>query len=1265
MPGPARDLDVHSHVQYLQQQIASCLPSSSPHAVIKLKHTMSAATWVLVQSKRAWRTTLHEAQTLQKNTLMHTVFAAWKVATTDPSGDHHDAMTAQFDQLLRDQDLFIAKALFEFRNLGRQVTAASRFDDKAFYQALLGEGADHLLPHQIRELWKVIKRTLPKHQQKRQGVDPLRLMRLEDAWGPHFEQLEAGCPIAADAIVREVSTLCDPLRHVDPPAWHEVPTLFDLEHVLRKNKTGRATGFDPFTSGLYHSQPAALAEHAFSLLLKTWLWAEEPIQFKGGPMALLPKRPQPTAAQHFRGILLLPTLAKGFHALLRRQIMAILHSRRHPGQRGGFTQQEVLYGSQHFSVGVLFVDLSTAFHCLVREMVVGASQYLFLQRGFILNLAKGKTGVVATFCGPSAPALRREFQLTGQPGVAHCFPDGHSAFVHFSPAYRHLGTLYTSDQQLNAEISARIGAATSAFVQVSRRLLLNRHLPRKLCLQLFGSLILSKLYFAMGSWHTPTGRQVDRLRTALVRMVRKIVDSPPGPHGRSAAEVLVDAGLPDPRVRLAVDRLLYAQRLFHHGPEFLQTMIHAEVACHAHPWLEGLRHDLRWLYSVEAVPDERLLERDHTNLIDAWQASSGVWKGRIKRACQRHIFQESMILEAQQWHAQIFDVLRTHAYTFRPDPAVLHLQDGIYPCPECSRTFTTPQGVHTHRRRAHGVYCLEHHLLDSATCPACMRFLWSTQRLQQHLSYMPRSGVPNPCYAFLPQIDYAVTYSAVALPSVFRGQSRLDALVTEGPLWAGPTLRDRTLRHLEQERVRLQAEYCDFVAPDDVLTADQWIDVLCRLPEHYESWASRTFLVWGEHLLPDFLAEILDGEAEYLIEEAFSDLAGDLHEYQLAARLRQLDLCIRRHHDEASAPSVPHRPVRPPQQDCKPRSVPQQTVGRLFEQQEKWQNDLRQVAWDGFPSNPCTPMIRDLMPRPSFLIVHLFSGRRRHHDLHARLDAWAQRRNFDLTILSLDTAVAPVLGNLDQQSDTWGRLRELYLSGFVAASISGHPCETFSSARWHPPPAEFQHLHWPRPLRTAMNLFGIDHRTLKELFQTKIGTMFFLQTIWVLACHVSLGGLFIEEHPGVPRQEHHPSVWRSAIVQFFCKHLDIVLHHIRQWRFGASSVKPTGLLALRLPHFARDLYHHALPEVTRPETHAIGVDGSGQFRTSCHKEYPSALSAGLANALAQERTFRARTMRMVDRPAPQTCDWLLEVHRACAVIRDSTTWLPDFQGGGG
>jgi hypothetical protein len=93
-----------------------------------------------------------------------------------------------------------------------------------------------------------------------------------------------------------------------------------LERVLRNNRPGRATGNDPFTSDLFHNQAAALAEHAYPLLVKMWAWGEEPIQYKGGPMALLSKKPQPTTVAEYRGILLLPTLAKSFRATLQSLI---------------------------------------------------------------------------------------------------------------------------------------------------------------------------------------------------------------------------------------------------------------------------------------------------------------------------------------------------------------------------------------------------------------------------------------------------------------------------------------------------------------------------------------------------------------------------------------------------------------------------------------------------------------------------------------------------------------------------------------------------------------------------------------------------------------------------------------------------------------------------------------------------------------------------------------------------------------------------------
>eukprot|EP00435_Cladocopium_sp_Y103_P075801 s462_g65.t1 len=415
-----------------------------------------------------------------------------------------------------------------------------------------------------------------------------------------------------------------------------------------------------------------------------------------------------------------------------------------------------------------------------------------------------------------------------------------------------------------------------------------------------------------------------------------------------------------------------------------------------------------------------------------------------------------MILEAQTWHGSIFDVLRAHTFTFSPDPAMLNLQEGRFPCPDCPRVFTTPQGVHTHRRKVHGVFCPEHHLLDPATCPACMTFFWSAQRLQQHLSYMPRAGGPNRCFAYLQRLGYKVSYSAVALPTNVRGQSRLDALTVAGPHWEGPTSLEREVHRLRHERQRLMDEIADFDVPSDVVGAgdrlasvltavtwrwfgdfcrahhqcvdlvplrDRWIDVLCNLPDAYESWASRTFLAWGEHLMPDIQAALIDGEAEHLLDAAFADLA-----IATCMNTGWMRGCDKLNYVWIDFEAMINKFLF------------------LTGLSERWHEDLRRVRWDAMPADPTVPMVSDLAPRPSFIIVHLFAGRRQHTDLHSYLDTRAAQRNYALTILFFDTANILPHGNPYRSSISRAELLRRLVA--TLARLSPQPDGTSHHLNW-------------------------------------------------------------------------------------------------------------------------------------------------------------------------------------------------------------------------
>ena len=187
----------------------------------------------------------------------------------------------------------------------------------------------------------------------------------------------------------------------------------------------------------------------------------------------------------------------------------------------------------------------------------------------------------------------------------------------------------------------------------------------------------------------------------------------------------------------------------------------------------------------------------------------------------------------------------------------------------------------------------------------------------------------------------------------------------------------------------------------------------------------------------------------------------------------------------------------------------------------------------------------------------------------------------------------------------------------MAGTLAGTPCETFSEALHQPPPQNSQ-TKWPRPLRSFDRLLGLEGLSVRELEQLRAGSCFFLQGAVTFAYHLICGGFYMNEHPAPPTDTTRASIWTSPWIQLLRSHPDVSLHLVPQWRFGATVVKPTGLLALRLPHFCRSLYAHADQSLSKPTAVAIGKNADGSFCTSSHKEYPSKFCAGIAQAFTDQ-----------------------------------------------
>lgn len=771
------------------------------------------------------------------------------------------------------------------------------------------------------------------------------------------------------------------------------------------------------------------------------------------------------------------------------------------------------------------------------------------------------------------------------------------------------------------------------------------------------------------------------------------------------AQVFAIAQCLDARARIAQDRLLFAQKVFQHGPAFLHHMLHREFSDVPNSWLHGVFADLEWLHKLDAkaVPD--IWTRDLTTLIDHWQQGGPGWKALLKRLSKRHVMQEAMMIEVHGWHRRIFQAIERAGGVLTPKPHELNFEFGHadHQC-SCGRAFTTAVGLATHQRKTHQVFSVEHDLLEGATCPACMKHFWSTQRLQQHLAYVSRRTGRNECFQALMSAGFKADYHRITMPNSLAGLNRANWIQAQGPQPLYKDQRTADIVRCEEEIMQIEQRLATAVEPQQgeqiraefyanlractqrwltdfqaagfdaeaiVALPERWMEVvmltleahLAKPEEHWEAcfdtWIERCFLAWGQTDLGDVIASFDDGEAEYIADEAFAEIAQDFS--TTADRRRVSFLRQRIQVLLAQGPDHPHRVVKPPA-GTRPQIAAGHVVMR-FEDQTAWHERLRTLEWDQcLPTQPIPILLRG--GEPHFLVVHLFSGRRRQQDVHYWLAQWANHRGARITILSMDTAVSQAYGNLHVKAISWQKLVALYESGAVSATLAGAPCETFSAARHLPPPEQNEHRSWPRPLRSASRLFGLAMLTVKELRQCRQGTEFSLQTLFIAVLHLATGGVFLSEHPACPEDEEKASIWRSALVELLRKDPDCKLQTFAQWRWGSATPKPTGLLSIRLPSLAKSMYVCVDPTLKYPVKVAQGVDEQGRFNTAACKEYPPLFCRALARAFTDQFETSMRSHQVINCTVDDLSlhQWLHEAATESSPIYDFPTYRPDFQG---
>ena len=362
-------VDVHTHASCLQRWAADTMPP--PPRRRKRKPHLTDSTWQAVLLKKYHYNRIRQVRHAHRIGMLRVLFQAWR------NTDYH---TGAICPWLRLCDRHVAIHQSRHRALCAEVSASVKRDDASFYDSLAREHGGIAADEGLPKLWKSLRPILPRQAAKRKNNSRCRGPDVQEL-AEHYCRLECGSAIDYEQLLQQ----CHDRQHqaqTDAPlaiSIEDIPTLQNMEAILISCKKGKAPGLDRVPAEHLRALMAQHGSAFYGLYFKSWMLAAEPLTFKGGFLASIAKKAGVLRAAAMRGIMVLDTTGKVYHALMRAQLMRWAASRRHSSQFGGFKGQQCSFASLLLrgycnrldqlgvSCSILFVDVRSAFHCLIRQ----------------------------------------------------------------------------------------------------------------------------------------------------------------------------------------------------------------------------------------------------------------------------------------------------------------------------------------------------------------------------------------------------------------------------------------------------------------------------------------------------------------------------------------------------------------------------------------------------------------------------------------------------------------------------------------------------------------------------------------------------------------------------------------------------------------------------------------------------------------------------------------------------------------------------------
>lgn len=909
--------------------------------------------------------------------------------------------------------------------------------------------------------------------------------------------------------------------------------------------------------------------------------------------------------------------------------------------------------------------------------VLTRTRQVFAEFGLILNQEAGKTEAVLQYRGEgSGPKIEETFISNH----GHLVTDDGKSRLRIVTDYSYLGTTDSQSAQIHQEVRTRVGKAQFVFRQLRKQIFRNHRLPVETRITLLNSLVLSIVLHGSGNWPLLSTKQFNALAHTITGWHRSIVGTGFwSEQNVDDTELLASVGVLPLAVRLAKMRLLYAFQWIQHAPQIAIESVTAEDVDNK-SWLAAVRQAIRWFRQMQPGEDE-ISPCTTEDTIDWITRHCGQGPTQVRRAARCFSEQQRMMSQVIQGHRRIHDwcVGKGMLSEALADGTQL---PGIHACDLCTRKFNSAQALQGHRWKWHGVISEERRYVYDAVCRICGQCWWTPQRLQQHLKYSRK--FPNGCFEQMRRY-YAPLEDPVsfAKPETLARVHRLPKCNVQGPSYCPEVpywqqqqqekvellLRSGQLRgfrrHIDLDSQSLSngtlqaatLEWAAHCAADDVDSlADRWHEALPWDVLTSEEEGLTALFQWGKVQMYDFLQTSFGEDPDRLesVERAFLEIAEVEPLWQWMTQLDEL---------ENRRPPVVVPFAIPSKLPAAEKRSLEPYVDLLMQQRALLDPMTRSPH--ATPRSSLLPIFTDEHGQEHLLVLHMFSGRRRSGDcvewadhFNQQLATWTKIR---ITIVSVDTAIDPHRGNLDNGAN-YNLIASIASKGVFCADLGGPPCETWSGARH----LDLGH-RGPRPLRSAIMVWGIPHRSMRELRQAATGSRLMLNSLSIDLRVVERGGVSLMEHPDYPPNEEYASVWRSPI------HRQIVMAmpgshelHIQQWRYGSETVKPTLLrvLGMRKSQAIATMRRNELSNVSYPTSTLGGKAETGGFKTAAAKEYPPQMCRLLVDLIYSHAVSEIRSQRTCtvsySELTPTEYAWLTSVLHAGS-FKTKECWLPDYQ----